>query len=153
GLYSLTRAIPQLGESFLKMYPERFVSSNVSSFRSVNEVNEGVRFRLVVIVTSWGLLGSPTRRIASRGVPNPASTSGQTGTHSTYRLNTSVRNRSRLCPPSKRTSSPNKHRLTPIRIGSTLGSSLGTIIAVRLGIECLLPAVCILPRPVVCAQS
>ena len=37
---------------------------------------------------------------------------------------TSVRNRSRLCPPSKRTSSPNRQRLTPTRIGNELCDAL-----------------------------
>src|SRR5678815_4880655 len=69
--------------------------------------------------------------MASRGVPSPASTSGQTGTHSTYRPNTSVRNRSFLCPPSKRTSSPNRQRLTPTRMGSEPGISLSTISPAR----------------------
>src|SRR5690349_3077072 len=61
--------------------------------------------------------------MASRGVPNPHSTSGQTDTHSTKRPNVSVRNASRLWPPSKRTGSPSRHVEMPMRIGRGLESS------------------------------
>src|SRR5579872_1427229 len=64
-------------------------------------------------------MSSPTRtkRMGSRGVPRPHSISGQTGTHSTKRPKVSVRNVSRLWPPSKRTASPSRHDEMPTRIG------------------------------------
>ena len=41
-----------------------------------------------------------SRRSVGRGTPRPISTSGQSGTNSTWRPSSSVRNASRLCPPS-----------------------------------------------------
>src|SRR5688572_32603057 len=61
--------------------------------------------------------------MASRGVPKPHSTSGQTGTHSTKRPNVPVRNASRLWPPSNRTGCPSRHAEMPMRIGRGLETS------------------------------
>src|SRR5574337_1199685 len=47
----------------------------------------------------------------------PISISGQTGTNSNHCPSVSVTNRSRACPPSKRTSSPSRHEDTPTRSG------------------------------------
>ena len=69
------------------------------------------------IVIKRGSVRSLTKRIDSLGVPNPASTSGQTGTHSTCFPRISTRNWSRLWPPSYRTGSPSRHRLMPRRRG------------------------------------
>src|SRR6478736_3453223 len=78
---------------------------------------------LVFTVSSLTPGPARTSRMASRGVPNPHSTSGHTGTHSTKRPNVSVRNASRLWPPSKRTGSPSRHVEMPMRIGRRLESS------------------------------
>src|SRR5262245_11399300 len=55
----------------------------------------------------------------------PTSSSGQTGTHSTNRPRVEMRSRSRLCPPSKRTSSPSRQREIPTRGRSLMGHDPG----------------------------
>ena len=57
--------------------------------------------------------GSPSRCIDSRGTPKPHSTSGHTGTYSTYRPKVSVKNRSSLWPASYLTGFPSRQVLIP----------------------------------------
>ncbi len=98
--YTLTRSIPELGESFLQMYPLRSTSSRLRSFLRHQACISSVKSVPDTAPTRRGSSGSPTRCIASLGTGKPHSTSGQTGTYSTNRPSVSTRNASLLWPPS-----------------------------------------------------
>ena len=93
-------SIPELGESFLQMYPHRSRRDSSSRRAIAHRSIRSVWSIPVLFVIRWGRFGSPTSRIASRGTESPHSTSGQTGTHSTNGASVSLRKKSRLCPPS-----------------------------------------------------
>ena len=95
-----TGSIPQLGESFLQMYPHRSRRDSSSSRAFAHRSIRSVWSIPVLFVTRRGCFGSPASRIASRGTGSPQSASGQTRTHSTKGPSVSFRKRSRLCPPS-----------------------------------------------------
>src|SRR3989454_6133320 len=107
-LKSRTPLMPQLGEALLKTKPERFKASSSRTRCCAKRFIASVWSTPVLIVTRRGAWGSPTRRMGSRGVPSPTSTSGHTETHSTYRPRASISTLSSLCPPSYRTLSPSR---------------------------------------------
>ena len=111
--YTFTRSMPLLGDPLLNMYPQRSSFSSSRTRFLAHCTMRSVWSWFVRVVTRRGLRGLPTSRNDSRGVPNPHSTSGQTGTYSTYCPSVWVRNGSCLCPPSKRTFSPSKQVLMP----------------------------------------
>ena len=115
--YTRTRSMPLDGESFLKTKPQRSSAASCSRRSAAQAVMRSVTSSPVVVTTSRGAAGSPTRRIGGRGTPNPVSTSGHTGTHSTQRPSVSTRKASRLAPPSQRTGCPSRQLLMPRRMG------------------------------------
>jgi hypothetical protein len=108
--------MPLLGDPLLKINPRSSSFSSCTTRFFAQRIIWAVLSILVRTVTSRGDSGSPSRCMGSLGTGIPHSTSGQTGMYSTHRPRTSVRNRSSLWPPSKRTLSPNRHLLIPIRI-------------------------------------
>jgi hypothetical protein len=130
--YTRTRSIPQLGESLFRMYPQRSMRASSSS-RPLDQVCiPSVWSPRVFPNTRRRAEASPMSRRVSRGVPRPISTSGQTDTHSKNCPKVSVRYRSRLWPPSKRTSLPRRQLLIPTRMGRPFPSD-ATAIAVMAG--------------------
>jgi hypothetical protein len=144
--YTLTRSIPEVGESFLQMYPHRSNSSMFRSFFLLYDFISSVKSVPVVAATRRGSSGLPTRRIASLGDGNPHSTSGQTGTNSTKRPSVSARKGSLLWPPSYRTFSPSRQELMRIRTGPS-GTLFGGVPAVSISVIIIEPRQwCILLR-------